>query len=177
VTATDVSSHWLAHLRTRFGDRRAEVAELDLLDADALAGRRWSSAAMVNVLEHLPDDRAALAAVHARLEPGGHVLLFVPAFDALYSRFDHLVGHYRRYTRRHLTGLLRDAGFHVVEARYVNLLGAAAWWVLARQLRLVPTGHRAVKLYDRAVVPWLSRLEGRVRPPLGQSLFIAARRR
>jgi hypothetical protein len=132
---------------------------------------------MVNVLEHLPDDRAALAAVHDRLEPGGHVLLFVPAFEALYSRFDHLVGHHRRYTRRHLSRLLRETGFHVVEARYVNLVGAAAWWVLARQLRLVPTDNRAVKVYDRAVVPWLSRLEARVSPPLGQSLFVAARRR
>jgi SAM-dependent methyltransferase len=177
TTATDVSPHWLSHLRDRFADGRAEVAELDLLDPDALPGRRWSSTAMVNVLEHLPDDRAALAAVHARLEPGGHVLLFVPAFEALYSRFDHLVGHHRRYTRRHLCRILREAGFHVVEARYVNIVGAVAWWVLARQLRQVPTGNRAVKVYDRAVVPWLSRLEARVSPPFGQSLFVAARRR
>ena len=177
VTATDVSPHWLTSLHERFADGRVEVAELDLLDAAAGAGRTWDSVAMVNVLEHLPDDRAALACLRDRLEPGGHVILFVPAFEALYSRFDHLVGHYRRYTRRHLSGLLRQSGFDVVEARYVNAVGAAAWWVLARQLRQVPTDSRAVKLYDRAVVPWLSRLEARARPPVGQSLFVAARRR
>ena len=175
LTVTDVSPHWLAHLRRRFAGQPVEVEGLDLLDPPG--HRRWNSVAMVNVLEHLADDRAALAGVHDRLEPGGHLLLFVPAFDTLYSRFDHLVGHYRRYTRRHLANLLRDNGFSVVESRYVNLVGAAAWWVLARQLRQVPTGTRAVKLYDRAVVPWLRRLEERVRPPFGQSLFVAARRR
>ena len=177
VTATDVSDHWLTCLGERFADGRADVAALDLLDASAGAGRTWDSVAMVNVLEHLPSDRAALAGARRLLEPGGHVVLFVPAFEALYSRFDHLVGHYRRYTRRHLTSILRESGFDVVEARYVNSVGAAAWWLLARQLRQVPTDSRAVKVYDRAVVPWLSRLEGRARPPVGQSLFVAARRR
>src|SRR3954468_16399361 len=43
---------------------------------------------MVNVLEHIEDDRSALMAVRQMLRPGGHLLAFVPALQFLFSEFD-----------------------------------------------------------------------------------------
>ncbi len=65
-------------------------------------------------------------------------------------------------------------GFGIVEARYVNSVGAVAWWLMARQLRQVPTQRWSTIAYDRGVVPWLRRLEARREPGLGQSVLLVA---
>jgi hypothetical protein len=64
----------------------------------------------------------------------------------------------------------------VASIEFVNSVGAAAWWLVARQLKRAPTAGAAVKLYDSLVVPWLRVVEGRFSPPIGQSLFLVARR-
>jgi len=173
VAATDISERCLDVLKGRFGDvEQVEVGRLDLFDhADP---GDYDSAVLVNVLEHLPDDLAALQELRRLVRPGGHVLLYVPAFERLYSPFDRAVGHYRRYDRPQLSRTVRAAGLQVIEARYVNQLGALAWWLLAKKLKQVPTEAGKVRLYDRVVVPRLRRFEERYRTEFGQSLFLAA---
>ena len=78
---------------------------------------------MVNVLEHIEDDIDALRSIVSLLRPGGHLLLFVPAMPFLYSDLDRLLGHYRRYTRPRLKGVLSETEFDVVRIRYFDLLG------------------------------------------------------
>ena len=65
----------------------------------------------VNVMEHIEDDRAEVAAAYAAIKPGGHLLVFVPALQWLYSPADRKVGHFRRYHKAALGNLARDAGF------------------------------------------------------------------
>ena len=59
---------------------------------------------LMDVLEHVPDDRALLDDVKSRfLSPGGHVLITVPAWMSLFSTHDLALKHYRRYSPK--TGL------------------------------------------------------------------------
>lgn len=69
------------------------------------------------VLEHLPDDVAALAAWVERLRPDGTLLLSMPAHADRMGPWDELVGHYRRYDAEHLRRLLTAAGLVDVEVR------------------------------------------------------------
>jgi SAM-dependent methyltransferase len=84
----------------------------------------------LNVLEHMEDDRAALKDIYDTLAPGGELLLYVPAFMQIYTEVDRAVGHHRRYTKPELTGKLKDAGFEIKSARYVDSLGFFAWLML-----------------------------------------------
>ena len=61
--------------------------------------RRFDLIGLFDVLEHLPDDAGILAGIHAMLEPGGALLLTVPAGRSLWSHVDEAAGHYRRYER------------------------------------------------------------------------------
>jgi hypothetical protein len=97
--------------------------------------------------------------------------VFVPAFDGLYSDFDQRIGHRRRYRKSQLVSALDRAGFAIEDARYINTVGAVAWWVVARQLGQVPTRQWSVSLYDRLVVPSLRKIEAGRSPRFGQSLF------
>lgn len=175
VTATDLSPRCVDTLNAKYcTDPRVEVL---LGDIEAVVeGRSYDTAVLVNVLEHIEDDAGALRALYAALRPGGTVVLFVPAFEALYSNFDALVGHYRRYRRDDLAQAVREAGFEVVDAHYVNCVGAVAWWVIARQLGRFPKNRRSVRSYDRVVTPQVRRLESRWTPPFGQSVLCIGRR-
>src|SRR5215204_1717090 len=91
--------------------------------------QRPDSIIYVNVLEHIEGDEAELRIIHAALEPGGRVFLFVPAFQWLYGSFDREINHFRRYTRRELQRKCVAAGFRVIESRYFDVLGVLPWWV------------------------------------------------
>jgi 2-polyprenyl-3-methyl-5-hydroxy-6-metoxy-1,4-benzoquinol methylase len=65
---------------------------------------------MLDVLEHLPDPRAALHRAMQLLKPGGQLLITVPAFPLLWTSHDYLNRHYTRYTRRSLAGIAAGIG-------------------------------------------------------------------
>jgi glycosyltransferase involved in cell wall biosynthesis len=174
VTATDLSPRCVEELRGKFaGDPRVRV---ELADAGSIdPEERYDSAILVNVLEHIEDDVDALRDIGARLRPGGRIVIFVPAFEGLYSDFDRRVGHRRRYRRSQLVEVVDRADLRIVEAHYVNSVGAVAWWTFARQLGQVPTQSWSVRLFDR-LVPTLRRIETEHPPRFGQSLFCVAER-
>jgi 2-polyprenyl-3-methyl-5-hydroxy-6-metoxy-1,4-benzoquinol methylase len=175
VTATDLSKRCADILEERYGDHPRVRVHHGAID-DGTLGHDYDSVVLVNVLEHMEHDVEALRELADRLVSGGHVILYVPAFESLYGRFDQMVGHHRRYRRSTLAAAVDDAGLELVEARYVNWLGALGWWVLVKQLGRAPTEGAAVKLFDRLMVPVMRRREARKPPRFGQSLFCVARK-
>jgi glycosyltransferase involved in cell wall biosynthesis/phospholipid N-methyltransferase len=175
VTATELSPRAVAELDQRF----AAAANVRAVHGDVLAGaadRSYDTVVMVNVLEHIEDDVAALEAIYATMRPDGHLLLYVPALRALYSEFDRRIGHHRRYKRSTLATVVSRAGFEVLDIRYVNSLGALAWWAFTKKLGRTPTEGWSVRAYDRYAVGVLRRLESKRPPRVGQSLICVARR-
>lgn len=129
----------------------------------------------VNVLEHIGDDEGVLDAVREVLVSGGRLVLLVPAFRFLFGSMDQADGHFRRYCRGELVAKLGRCGFHVVMARYMNLLGIVGWFLNGKILRrtFIPESHYAA--YDR-LVPVLRAVESRVPVPLGLSLLCVAQK-
>ena len=142
----------------------------------AAAPGSYDTVVLLNVLEHIPDDHQALGDIFESLAPGGKMVLWVPAFEALYSKFDERIGHYRRYRRNKLTTLVHNVGFGHVTARYTNMPGFFAWWLVVRMMRRTPTSGRLASIYDRVFIPVIRRVERVVRPPIGQSLLVVAQR-
>jgi SAM-dependent methyltransferase len=77
---------------------------------------------LLDVLEHVPDDKESLAALVERVKPGGYFFLTVPAIELLWSQHDLAHHHYRRYSKRQITKLMKGAGLSIVEASYMNTL-------------------------------------------------------
>lgn len=139
-----------------------------------ISSRRPDSIVYNNVLEHIEDDFRELELVGDVLEPGGRVLIFVPAGQFLFSDFDRHIGHFRRYSRRELVAKVEDAGFRILDVRRVDSLGVVPWLVKYRLLRSTAMEPEMVRLYDALVVPILRTLEGLISPPFGKNLFVAA---
>ena len=129
------------------------VSSLDLLEDDSV-----DYLYTLNVLEHIEDDDATVTSWMQKLRPGGKLLVYVPAFDVLFSSMDRKVGHHRRYTKRVLMAKLKRAGFEVLDAKYADSLGYIATLIF----KVIGNGEGTVNLgllkaYDRFVFP-LSRL-------------------
>ncbi len=173
---TELDPGRLQGLRDRFGsDPRVEVAEVDVCDPGLRVPEPYSALVAYNVLEHIVDDVAALRAAHRLCAPGGHVVVFVPAFPFAMSRFDRQVGHVRRYTRAGLAGAFAAAGLRPLHARYVNAPGLVAWFVGMRLLGMTPGDGPLLQAWDRGVVPLARAVEARREPPFGQSVFAVGR--
>ena len=175
VVASDLSDRCVSVLEDRF----SESPDVEIISGsiDAASGRGpFDAAVLINVLEHIEDDRGALRQLASLLEPGGRVILWVPAFELLYSDFDRRIGHHRRYRLPGLRDRISLAGLEVLDIRYVNPIGAIGWFVIARVLGRDPVGGAPARIFDRYLVPLLEGVERRVRPPFGQSIFVSAKR-
>jgi SAM-dependent methyltransferase len=88
---------------------------------------RADAVLMLDVLEHVADDRAFLSRWVEPMKPGSILLITVPADPALWSRHDEAYGHYRRYERDGLRGLLYEQPVELLLLSYCN---ARLYWCI-----------------------------------------------
>lgn len=138
---------------------------------------RYDTALLINVLEHLQDDRAAVRKARSELRMDGSLVIFVPAFELLMSGLDRRLGHYRRYTTGSLRQLLEGAGFTVTALRYYNAVGFLGWLWRFRILGRTEQSPGLVRFFDRVILPAQLRVERMLPLPAGQSVYAVAKKR
>ena len=153
-----------------------DVRQLDI-ENFADTGSGYSSIVSLNVIEHLENDDGAMRGAHNALMPGGCFVAFTPAFPLLMSKFDKAVGHHRRYTKKTARALLNNNGFEIVKIEYVNSLGWFAWLIGMRILKITPRDSLMLKIWDKVVIPVVSKIESWITPPFGQSILIVGRKK
>jgi SAM-dependent methyltransferase len=158
--------------------RNAELPDLSMFKRNG-----YDLIALLDVLEHVPDDLASLRAIHMRLKPGGALLLTVPANPWMWSAHDAAHHHFRRYTRKQLEELFLRSGLEVQLLSYFNTL----LFPLVAAARLVGKVTRKEAADDRlpsapvnsvlnAVFGLEAALIGRLPMPFGVSLVAVVRR-
>jgi hypothetical protein len=73
---------------------------------------------MMDVLEHVDDDRGLVDHYAGKVPTGAHFLVTVPAFQFLWSGHDVFLEHKRRYRLTQIEQVLREAGLDVVRGLY-----------------------------------------------------------
>ena len=84
--------------------------------------RTYDLIAALDVIEHVEDDSAALAAIAGRLKPGGKLLMTVPAHQWMWSAHDTANHHKRRYSRKGLGALVESSPLRLDKIGYFNSL-------------------------------------------------------
>ena len=157
------------------------VSATTLPDMPGIERGAFHLVALLDVLEHLDDDHAALLTLRALLAPGGRLLVAVPAHPWMWSEHDVANHHRRRYTHAALAAVLAKAGLRVELLQPMNsllfplaVLGRGAAKLTRRKLTdeaQAPTLLNPV--FDR-VFGWEAYLVGRVPMPPGLSLVAVA---
>jgi 2-polyprenyl-3-methyl-5-hydroxy-6-metoxy-1,4-benzoquinol methylase len=162
--------------------RLARYPNVQLICGDATAAdipksddEAFDTVVLLDVLEHIEDDVALLAGLRARLGPGGHLILKVPAMPSLFSPMDEAIGHWRRYDKSGLSEVIAGAGLEVVHIWSFNAAAVPAWWWNGRALKLRSPPKEQLALFNR-LVPLLRPLDRVARLFCGLSLFAVARR-
>lgn len=182
LTGTEIHPEAIA-----FAERRVPGARFVRADARHLPFEAdFDVVGAFDVLEHIPEDEAALAEMRRALRPGGGLILTVPQHPGMWSGADEAAGHVRRYTRRELRRKVEAAGFDPIAATgFVSLLFpamAAARLTGGRRRAADPlagltpprplnAAFAAAMGLERALI------RAGVRFPFGGSLLLAARRR
>jgi len=73
----------------------------------------------LDVLEHIADDLTALKTIHHLLKTDGRLILTVPVYPWLFSYWDKILGHYRRYTPSRLERVLKRAKLKPIKITFV----------------------------------------------------------
>ncbi len=179
LVASDLDPVALEHLKGTFRDDPAvRVASyrfpLDPAAREEIRAMRFDTVVCLNVLEHIEDDRTTLADMYDVLQPGGRLVLLVPAFARLYGTLDEHLRHFRRYEKDDLEGKVRQAGFVLENLKYLNRPGIFGWWVNGKLLRrrVLP---RSQLLAFKLLMPLLER-ETKRPPSTGLSLVAVGRK-
>lgn len=110
VTGFDLMPESVEHVRGRGID---DVRVHDLGDPWPVKSNSLTAVVLLDVLEHVEFPVTVLKHVHDALTDDGAVIVTVPAYPWLYSRWDEQLGHFRRYTAREFRSHANEAGFRV----------------------------------------------------------------
>jgi SAM-dependent methyltransferase len=128
-------------------------------DAQTLATLKDGSVGqvlLIDVLEHVADDIAAIGAARRVLRTGGRFVISVPTPNYPYwfgEDFDSLIGHRRHFTREALEAKLREQGFDIEDYFY---------YTPAASGRLMKLWYRDLKAWPKEYMPsgWRTKITG-----------------
>jgi SAM-dependent methyltransferase len=155
ITLSDIRVAYCNELKKKFPAAR-DVLQLDLthptFDAEYAAHlQQYDSVFALNVVEHIGDDALAIRNCHKLLKEGGKLIILVPAYQALYNRFDRELEHFRRYTKKELNRKLVNAGLHIGHSQYFNFMGIPGWYISGKLQKNKTIPKNQMSLYNKLV--------------------------
>lgn len=142
---------------------------------DDVPAEGFEYAYSLNVLEHIKDDQKAIDQIYYRLNKGGKIFVYVPAFMLLYSTMDEKVGHYRRYTKQSLQDLFPNDKWKIHKSGYCDVLG----FLVSLVYRFIgnKSGNidkKSLFIFDRFIFPINKLLDPFFSGLLGKNVYLVA---
>ncbi|HEX3463533.1 MAG TPA: methyltransferase domain-containing protein [Candidatus Elarobacter sp.] len=124
---------------------------------------------MHDVLEHIEDDLAAVAALRSIVAESGTAIVSVPALMSLFGRHDRELGHFRRYSARSLRNVL-ESRFTIEKLKWYGAASIPIVWYFSR-LRRLPYPMAVAKTAAGAAYGTICHVETYLWEPVGTSLL------
>jgi SAM-dependent methyltransferase len=175
VTATDINKDYLKELKLHHKTIKSGFGNLETGEF-YFRQKKFDSIIAFNVLEHIKNDSNAIRNAHNLLKNDGKLIVIVPAHQMLFSRFDENLGHFRRYTVKSFSVKVEDAGFKVINVRYVNWVSALGWLLFIKLLKRSNMPNKEVSIFGK-IGPILLLPEKYIKFPFGLSVFCVAQKK
>ncbi|MCW1966973.1 MAG: glycosyltransferase [Anaerolineae bacterium] len=159
--AADINPHYLRYMQAyAMGKPYLQVAYMDATNhADfASHAQKFDTAMMINVLEHVSDEQAALGNLSHVLKSGGRCVILVPQHPKLYGTLDVVLEHRERYTADGLRASLEKAGFQVERIFDFNRVSVLGWWLNGKILKKSSFSRVQIKILEM-LMPFIRRLD------------------
>jgi glycosyltransferase involved in cell wall biosynthesis len=136
--ASDINPLYVQTLEALSNDRPyVKTAYCDVTDVSSFPRDEegYDTVICLNVIEHVENDRMALANIKSVLGAGGTAIILVPQGQWNFGTLDQVLGHQRRYSKESLRNLAADCGFAVKKIVEFNRVGTPAWFVNGKILQ------------------------------------------
>ena len=138
--------------------------------SDLKTDQKFDTILYIDVIEHIEDDNNELIETVKHLNPGGHLIILVPAYQYLFNEFDKAIGHYRRYNKKSLLSVTPD-DMQVEKIFYLDSVGLFASMMNKYFLKQDYPTMKQINLWDKVMVP-ISKITDRIiNYTLGKSLI------
>lgn len=176
VYLSDIDKRLIKHLKEKFPRQKNQITSLNIeTDQPKKFKNYFQTIIGINVLEHIKNDKRALGNIHALLKPNGSLLLLIPSRMFAYTQLDKKLGHHRRYEKKELENKLTKTGFVIEELYSFNFVGLISWMIRDKIERGNQLKTYQVVLFDK-IVPVLRVIEGIIKPFVGVSFIVKARK-
>ena len=158
-----------------------KVMSSPLPELAEVSNRHYDLIGAFDVIEHIENDRAALASIATKLKPGGKFVMAVPAHQWMWSAHDVVNHHKRRYSKRSLKALIEGSPLELDKIGYFNsllfplaLAERAASKLRGKESAAVALPPAPLNAALEKVFGLERHLVGRLPLPIGLSLFAVA---
>jgi SAM-dependent methyltransferase len=158
ILLTDIRDNYCEILRENFSDKPSllgvknidlVVDNFEIIYKDEI--NQYDTVFALNVVEHIENDLLAIENCKKLLRTGGHLIILVPAYQALYNQFDKELFHYKRYVKLDVVSLFKQAHMFVFKSFYFNALGIAGWFVSGKLAKNQTIPSSQMSFYNKIV--------------------------
>lgn len=142
---------------------------------ESMAGQQFDTIVYIDVVEHIPDDRAELNRAASHLKPGGRLVVLAPAHPLVFSPFDEAIRHHRRYNRAMLRAIC-PASLRLETMKHLDCAGLLLSAANAFLLRQTMPTRAQLLFWDRSMVPISRVVDGLLRYVVGKSILAVWRK-
>ena len=177
MTLSDNDKGLVSFLKKVFKSKKNVSVKYIDIEKNINTKSTYNSLFAINVLEHIKNHKVAVKNMNKLLKINGMLVLLVPAKKNAFTTLDKELGHYRRYEKNELKKLITSCGFSIEKIYYFNIVGLLSWKIRALiEKESVSLKPYQIKIFD-SIVPALKIVENIVRPPMGISLIVIARKK
>lgn len=174
----DIRENYCEVLKQKFSSNKnvLGVENIDLVDKDfdtkyAKHLGTFDTVFALNVIEHIEDDKLAIANCKKLLSNGGTLIILVPAYQWLYNRFDKELYHFRRYVKKQMSNLFVVNDIKVKRSFYFNLFGMFGWYTSGKLMKKKNITKSQMRFYNR-MIPFAKVLDYFVFRQIGLSAIV-----
>ena len=178
ITLSDSSEEYWEMLKENFSANKnvRDIVQIDLLHPDfekkfSPYKEKFDSIFLLNVIEHIEDDELSIKNCRYLLKPGGHLILLAPAYSWLFGTLDKQLGHFRRYTIKSISELLKKSNFAILSGSYFNITGIAGWFLFGKIFRRRMLGKGEMSAFN-SIVPFAKLTDKLLGKKAGLSIII-----
>ena len=124
----------------------------------------------IDVLEHIEHSIDEIELIKKRLNPNGHLIILVPAFNFLYSEFDKRIGHFRRYNKKKLREEINQT-LKEKKIFYLDSLGFFASLANKLILKKNTPSEKNIHFWDKKLIPFTKLFDKLICFTFGKSLI------
>jgi SAM-dependent methyltransferase len=158
ISLSDFDQEYCRYLKKKYADTPnvREIISIDLQEPGfrntyQLYKEKYDTVFLLNVMEHLEDDLAAISNCRYLLKDEGKLIILVPAYQFLFCRLDTELGHYRRYTLKRLQELFKKQRFNIIHKQYFNFSGLFGWFLFGKIFGNKSIGSGEMDTYNKLV--------------------------